>query len=397
MDRFKYVNDSFGHNKGDEILKIVAERINASLPTDDTIITRQGGDEFIILLLNHNYAETKTAAEKLVNNLKKAYYLAGNEIYLSASCGISLFPEHTNNMETLIVYADLAMYSSKKLGGNQVIVYSEKLLQSNIERPRLEARLRKAIESGIVEVFYQPKVNADSGTIFGAEALLRWNDEELGFVSPELFIPIAEDIGLIHPLWEFVMNEACQQVSQWNRAHSTSLSVSVNFSARQFQEPCNMVNLVKEILNESQLGPNNFEIEITESILLNNSSEIVDSLKTLQKMGIAISIDDFGTGYSSLNYLKNLPINILKIDKSFIQDIHEDYSNSEIPEAIINLARSLHLNVIAEGVEKEYQKEFLLSKNCIQMQGYLFSKPLNKEEFEQLLQKDGNKKSGEII
>lgn len=388
MDRFKQVNDSFGHNKGDEILKIIAERINACLPNDNTVITRQGGDEFIILLLNYDLIATKATAEKIVNNLKKIYLLDGNEIYLGASCGISLFPMHTKNMDTLIVYADIAMYSAKKLGGNKVIVYSEKLIQSNIERPKLEARLRKAIESGKVEVYYQPKIAVDSGKIFGAEALVRWNDEEFGFVSPELFIPIAEDIGLIHPLWEFVMKEACQQVSKWNRNRSTPLSISVNFSARQFQEPCSMLNMVKEILTESQLGPENFEIEITESILLNNSSEIVESLKTLQNMGIAISIDDFGTGYSSLNYLKNLPINTLKIDKSFIQDIHQDYANSEIPEAIINLARSLHLNVIAEGVEKEYQRDFLLSKNCIQMQGYLFSKPLNKVEFEQFLQNE---------
>lgn len=396
MDRFKQVNDSFGHNKGDEILKIIAERINACLPNDNTVITRQGGDEFIILLLNYDLIATKATAEKIVNNLKKIYLLDGNEIYLGASCGISLFPMHTKNMDTLIVYADIAMYSAKKLGGNKVIVYSEKLIQSNIERPKLEARLRKAIESGKVEVYYQPKIAVDSGKIFGAEALVRWNDEEFGFVSPELFIPIAEDIGLIHPLWEFVMKEACQQVSKWNRNRSTPLSISVNFSARQFQEPCSMLNMVKEILTESQLGPENFEIEITESILLNNSSEIVESLKTLQNMGIAISIDDFGTGYSSLNYLKNLPINTLKIDKSFIQDIHQDYANSEIPEAIINLARSLHLNVIAEGVEKEYQRDFLLSKNCIQMQGYLFSKPLNKVEFEQSFKMKQNK-SGEII
>lgn len=389
MDRFKQVNDSFGHNKGDEILKIVAERIITSLPRDKSIITRQGGDEFIILLLSHNLTETKAAAEKIVHTLKKIYVLDGNEIYLGASCGISFFPEHTTNMDTLVVYADLAMYSAKKLGGNKVIVYSEKLIQSDIERPRFEARLRKAVASGSVEVYYQPKVNVEAGTIFGAEALLRWNDKELGFVSPELFIPIAEDIGLIHPLWEFVMKEACQQVSKWNRTRSTPLSVSVNFSARQFQEPCTMVKQVKEILKESQLGPKNFEIEITESILLSNSSEIVESLKTLQNMGIAISIDDFGTGYSSLNYLKNLPIDILKIDKSFIQDIHKD-ANSEIPEAIINLARSLHLNVIAEGVEEEYQKDFLLSKSCVQMQGYLFSKPLNKVEFEQFLQSYAN-------
>jgi len=291
MDRFKQVNDSFGHNKGDEILKIVAERIIMSLPRDKSIITRQGGDEFIILLLCHNLTETKAAAEKIVHTLKKIYVLDGNEIYLGASCGISLFPEHTNNMDTLVIYADLAMYSAKKLGGNKVIVYSKKLIQSDIERPKFEARLRKAIECGSVEVYFQPKVNVEAGTIFGAEALLRWNDEELGFVSPELFIPIAEDIGLIHPLWEFVMKESCHQVSKWNRTRSTPLSVSVNFSARQFQEPCSMVKQVKEILKESQLGPKNFEIEITESILLNNSSEIVESLKTLQNMGITISID----------------------------------------------------------------------------------------------------------
>ncbi|MEH7304636.1 putative bifunctional diguanylate cyclase/phosphodiesterase [Neobacillus drentensis] len=388
IDRFKQVNDSFGHNKGDEILKMVAERIKESLPSENTIITRQGGDEFIILLLSQSLIETKAAAEKVVNNLKKAYLLDGNEIYLGASCGIGLFPEHTNNMDTLVVYADLAMYSAKKLGGNKVIVYSEKLIQTSIERPKLEARLRKAIETESVEVYYQPKVNVETGMIFGMEALLRWHDEELGNVSPDLFIPIAEDIGLIHSLWEFVMKEACQQVSKWNRTRSNPLSVSINFSARQFQEPRSMVKQVQEILEESQLGCGNFEIEITESILLNNSSEIVESLKTLQNMGIAISIDDFGTGYSSLSYLKNLPIDILKIDKSFIQDIHEDTANSEIAEAVINLARSLHLKVIAEGVEEEYQKDFLLSKNCVQMQGYLFSKPLNKQKFEQFLQKN---------
>ncbi|MBT2736646.1 EAL domain-containing protein [Bacillus sp. ISL-7] len=395
MDRFKQVNDSFGHNKGDEILKIVAERITACLPSDNSIITRQGGDEFIILLMNLDLSATKATAEKVVNTLKKTYLLDGNEIYLSASCGISLFPEHTKNMEALVVYADVAMYSAKKQGGNKVIVYTEKLIESNIERPKLEARLRKAIEKGKVDVYYQPKVTVDSGKIYGAEALLRWNDDELGFVSPELFIPIAEDIGLIHPLWEFVMKEACYQVSKWNRNRPNPISVSVNFSAHQFHEPYSMVKHVTEILKESQLGSNNFEIEITESILLNNSTEIIQSLKLLKSMGIAISIDDFGTGYSSLSYLRNLPIDTLKIDKSFIQDIHEDYANSEIPEAIINLARSLHLNVIAEGVEKEYQRDFLLSKNCIQMQGYLFSKPLNTEEFEQYLRTDQNK-SGEI-
>ncbi|EKN69357.1 diguanylate cyclase/phosphodiesterase [Neobacillus bataviensis LMG 21833] len=385
LDRFKQVNDSFGHNKGDEILKIVSGRIKDCLPADDnTIITRQGGDEFIILLKNYNLDKTKAAAETIVNHLKKPYSLNGKEIYLSASCGISIYPDHTKNMDTLIIYSDLAMYAAKKTGGNKVTIYSEKLSQSSIERPRLEAHLRKAIENEKIEVFYQPKINLKSGTIFGAEALVRWTDAEFGFVPPDVFIPIAEDTGLIQPLWELVMKLACSQVSKWNAARPQPLSISVNFSARQFQEPVLMLQKVKEILAESQLLPKNLEIEITESILLSNSSEIVQALESLKDIGIAVSIDDFGTGYSSLSYLKDLPINTLKIDKSFIQNINENHENAEIPEAIINLARSLHLDVIAEGVEEEYQKDFLLSKNCVQMQGYLFSKPLSKEEFEKL-------------
>ncbi|MEH7440365.1 EAL domain-containing protein [Neobacillus drentensis] len=386
LDRFKQVNDSFGHSKGDEILKTVANRIKNCLPEDDTIIiTRQGGDEFIIFLVDFDLSETKNVAEKIVSNLKKSYSLDGSEIYLGASCGVSLYPDQSKEIDTLVIYADLAMYAAKKMGGNKVVVYSEKINKSNVKRPRLEARLRKAIENEEIEVYYQPKINADSGTILGAEALVRWNDEEFGFVSPDLFIPIAEDTGLIQPLWEIVMKTACQQISSWNLKRSQSLSISVNFSARQFQEPESMVKRVKEILSESRLNPQNFEIEITESILLNNSTEIVHSLQTLQNMGIAISIDDFGTGYSSLSYLKDLPIDSLKIDKSFIQNIDEEYRNTEIPEAIINFARALHLTVIAEGVEKEFQKEFLLSKNCVQMQGYLFSKPLSKEDFEKYM------------
>ncbi|MDQ6600062.1 bifunctional diguanylate cyclase/phosphodiesterase [Bacillus salipaludis] len=385
LDRFKHVNDSFGHNKGDELLKIVANRIQKCLPEDNHIITRQGGDEFIILMNNLDVKASKAVAEEIINTLKKPYSIAGIEVYLSASCGISMYPEHTNNLDTLIIYADMAMYSAKKLGGNRVVIFNEQISNMNQERPRLESRLRKAIESQKIEVHYQPKMNVQTETIYGAEALLRWTDEELGFVSPEVFIPIAEDTGLIQSLWEIVMKKACHQVSEWNTKYHQSLNISVNFSARQFQEPLNMVKHVKEILQESKLDPKNFEIEITESILLTNSKELVQSLQSLQNMGIAISIDDFGTGYSSLSYLKNLPINTLKIDKSFIQNITKNLVNTEIPEAIINMARGLHLDVIAEGVETDYQKEFLRSKDCIQMQGYLFSKPLSKEAFEDFL------------
>ncbi|OIK11875.1 GGDEF domain-containing protein [Bacillus sp. MUM 116] len=387
LDRFKHVNDSFGHNKGDELLKIVANRIQRCLLENNHLITRQGGDEFIILMKNLDVDATTAAAEKIINTLKKPYSIAGTELYLGASCGISMYPKHTHNLDTLIIYADMAMYSAKKMGGNRFIVFNEHISKISQERPRFESRLRKAIENQKIAVHYQPKMNVQTNTIYGAEALLRWTDEELGFVSPEVFIPIAEDTGLIQPLWELVMKKACQQVSEWNSKFQRSLNISVNFSARQFQEPSNMVKQVKNILQESKLDSKNFEIEITESILLNNSTELVQSLQSLQDMGISISIDDFGTGYSSLSYLKNLPINTLKIDKSFIQNISENLANTEIPEAIINMARGLQLDVIAEGVETEYQKEFLIAKNCVQMQGYLFSKPLSHDAFEAFLSK----------
>ena len=387
MDRFKQVNDSYGHSMGDVLLNIIAARIQECLAGEKSIITRQGGDEFIILLLNHNLNETEAVAKKLITTLKKPYIIGNTEFYLGASIGISLYLEHTKNLEALISYADMAMYSAKKNGGNKAIVYSEQAMHANIERPRFEAHLRKAIENGDIEVYYQPKINVETGAIFGAEALVRWTDEEFGIVSPVVFIPVAEDSGLIHSLWEFVMKKACTQVSKWNRDMSLSLTVSVNFSARQFQEPSVMVNRVIDILTHCQLDARNFEIEITESILLNNSTEIVQSLQLLQSLGITISIDDFGTGYSSLSYLRDLPIDVLKIDKSFIQNISEELQNTEIPEAIINLARSLNLEVIAEGVEKEYQKEFLQSKNCVHMQGYLFSQPLFSKDFELFLLK----------
>jgi len=385
MDRFKQVNDSYGHKKGDELLNIIAARVRNCLDSEKSMIIRQGGDEFIILLLSHDKEETKAAAERLIETLKKPYMIDGNEFYLGASIGISLYPEHTNNMDTLISYADMAMYNAKKNGGNKAIFYSEKSMHSDIDRPRLEAHLRRAIENKKIDVFYQPKIKVDTGVVFGAEALVRWTDEEFGNVSPVIFIPIAEETGFIQPLWELVMEKACEQVSKWNQTRSHPLSVSVNFSAQQFQEPDLMLETVKKILAEKNLPMHHFEIEITESILLNNSAEIVQSLQALQNQGISISIDDFGTGYSSLSYLKDLPINTLKIDQSFIQNINEGLENTEIPEAIINLARGLHLDVIAEGVEKEHQKEFLLTKNCVLMQGYLFSKPLSSAEFEKFL------------
>ncbi len=385
IDRFKDVNDTLGHAKGDQLIQLISERIKNCLSTENSVLTRQGGDEFVILFNNREIEEIRAAAETIVMSINLPYIIGENEVYVSASCGISLYPIHTENLDTLMVYADVAMYAAKRQGGNKVTLYNEEINKENKEKLRIEARLRKAIKEEKIEVYYQPKINAREDAITGVEALLRWTDEELGFVPPDIFISVAEETGLIHPLWETAMKHACSQISKWNEKRLKPLNLAVNFSAKQFQDPDCMVKRVKEILLECQLAPQYFEVEITESTLLFNSEETIKALKDLQEYGISISIDDFGTGYSSLSYLKTLPINCLKIDRSFIQDIKEDYSHSEIPEAIINLARSLRLQVVAEGVEEEYQKEFLLKNECYHMQGYLFSKPLCRQDFEKLL------------
>ena len=384
IDRFKDVNDTLGHAKGDQLIQLISERLKNCLTGKNSVLTRQGGDEFVILFSDLEVEEVIEIANKITMKINQPFMLDENEVIVGASCGISLCPAHTENMENLMIYADGAMYAAKKQGGNQVVLYNEEISKAKNKKLQIEARLRKAIKNEEIEVYYQPKIDARTEVLTGVEALLRWTDEELGFVPPDVFIAIAEEAGLIHPLWEIAMKKASSQITSWNKDRARPLSLAVNFSAKQFHDPCSLVKQVKEILSEYQLAPNLFEIEITESTLLFNTKETTRALETLQEFGISISIDDFGTGYSSFSYLKTLPINTLKIDRSFIQDIKEDHSNSEIAEAIINLARSLKLHVIAEGVEEDYQKEFLLKHDCYHMQGYLYSKPQSKEEFERV-------------
>jgi diguanylate cyclase (GGDEF)-like protein len=385
IDRFKDVNDTLGHAKGDQLIQLISKRIQSCLTKGNSVLTRQGGDEFVILCSQLEKEEVMTIADTIIEKVNQPFLLDGNEVTVSASCGISLYPEHTDNMDALMINADGAMYVAKKKDGNKAILYDEKISIEKNKKLRIEARLRKAIKNKQIEVYYQPKIDARTNKMTGVEALLRWTDEELGFVPPDKFIAVAEETGLINPLWEIAMKNACSQVTKWNEGRVESLSLAVNFSAKQFQDPCYLVRQVKEILSDCGLAPELFEIEITESTLLFNSKETIRALKGLQEYGISISIDDFGTGYSSLSYLKTLPINCLKIDRSFIQDIQEDHSNSEIAETVIHLARGLRLHVIAEGVEEEYQKEFLMKNDCYHMQGYLFSKPVCAEELERLL------------
>ncbi|WP_332634141.1 putative bifunctional diguanylate cyclase/phosphodiesterase [Halalkalibacter flavus] len=385
IDRFKDVNDTLGHAKGDQLIQLISKRIQSCLTKGNSVLTRQGGDEFVILCSQLEKEEVMTIADTIIEKVNQPFLLDGNEVTVSASCGISLYPEHTDNMDALMINADGAMYVAKKKDGNKAILYDEKISIEKNKKLRIEARLRKAIKNKQIEVYYQPKIDARTNIMTGVEALLRWTDEELGFVPPDKFIAVAEETGLINPLWEIAMKNACSQVTKWNEGRVESLSLAVNFSAKQFQDPCYLVRQVKEIISDCGLAPELFEIEITESTLLFNSKETIRALKGLQEYGISISIDDFGTGYSSLSYLKTLPINCLKIDRSFIQDIQEDHSNSEIAETVIHLARGLRLHVIAEGVEEEYQKEFLMKNDCYHMQGYLFSKPVCAEELERLL------------
>ncbi|MGG0307087.1 EAL domain-containing protein [Priestia megaterium] len=382
IDRFKDINDTLGHSKGDRLIQLIANRIKECLPPANSFLTRQGGDEFVILFSDFTPEEVERITEKIIAYVQQPCYIDNDEVFVSISSGLSFYPEHSTNLDTLITYADVAMYASKRQGGSKVSIYNDSLNQKQAEKVQIETRLRKAIQKGDIDVYYQPKIEAKRNVITGVEALVRWNDAELGFVSPEAFIPIAEEAGLIQSLWEVVMKKACFQVSKWNKELNEKMTLAVNFSPRQFQDPIVLVNEIQQFLSLHRFDPTWFEMEITESTLLMNAEETIKALHLLKKYGISISIDDFGTGYSSLSYLKKLPIDCLKIDRSFIQDIQEDYSNSEIAQAIISLSQSLKLQVIAEGVEEEYQKAFLMKNGCVHMQGYLFSKPLAAEDFE---------------
>ncbi len=383
IDRFKDINDTLGHSKGDQLIQLIANRIKECLPPANNFLTRQGGDEFVILFSDFTPEEVEGITEKIMAYVQQPCYIDNDEVFVSISSGLSFYPEHSTNLDTLITYADVAMYASKRQGGSKVSIYHDSLNKKQAEKVHIETRLRKAIQKGGIDVYYQPKIEAHRNVITGVEALVRWNDAELGFVSPEAFIPIAEEAGLIQYLWEVVMKKACSQVSEWNKVSDEKMTLAVNFSPRQFQDPVVLVNEIKHFLSLHRFDPAWFEMEITESTLLMNAEETIKALHLLKKYGISISIDDFGTGYSSLSYLKKLPIDCLKIDRSFIQDIQEDYSNSEIAQAIISLSQSLKLEVIAEGVEEEYQKAFLMKNGCDHMQGYLFSKPLAAEDFEE--------------
>lgn len=378
LDRFKHINDTMGHASGDALLVEVARRLRASVRTYDTV-ARLGGDEFGILLPRiRDGAHLTRVAGKVQAAFKQSFWLEGQEIFVSCSVGIAVYPTDSRLADELLKYADSAMYSAKRSGRNDFRFYSSDLTIRAKERLRLEIDLFRALERGELEVHYQPKVLVQSGEVVGCEALLRWNHASLGLVPPSQFIPVAEDAGLIHELGAWVLQEACATAVLWN-ARGTQRKVAVNMSVRQIQTH-DMVARVKAILEQTQCSPQWLEIEITESLLLGDDTAVLETLEALRAMGITIAIDDFGTGYSALAYLSRFPIDVLKIDRSFIQSATTDNFRAELIRSILSIARCLNQQVVAEGVETSEQADFLLSEGCLFAQGFLYGKAIPRQQ-----------------
>lgn len=384
LNRFKLINDSYGHDVGDELLKEVATRISASLRAEDTV-ARLGGDEFVVLLEDLPGSDAAAqAAGKIAARLSAPVVIGGRELPLGASIGIALHPRDGDSAQDLLKNADSAMYRAKEEGRGSFCFFSGEMNARAVSRLTLENELRRALDQGELEVFYQPQVAMTDGTLLGAEALVRWRHPAKGLISPVDFIPVAEETGLIVALGEQVLRAACNQIVAWGTSGRPPIMVAVNLSARQFRQP-DLVTTIAAILQETGADPGRLELEITESVAMLDADNAIAALRQLRAMGISLAIDDFGTGYSSLSYLKRFPIHRLKIDRSFIQSIPDDNDDTAIVRAIAAMAGSLKLELLAEGVETEAQRQFLESAGCTVAQGYLFGRPMPAAEFEQRL------------
>ncbi len=384
LDRFKTINDTLGHSAGDRLLQGVARRLTSSVRKDDTA-ARLSGDEFTILL--PSIAQAIDAA-KVAANVKAAlarpFRLEDTELFVTASLGVAIFPNDGEDGETLVKNADTAMYSAKESGGDNCHFYSSQMNTSSLRHLSLENQLRRAVENDQLQLHFQPTVDGRSGLIVGAEALARWHNEEFGTVPPGEFIPIAEERGLIAPLGAWVLRAACEQNRRWREAGHPPIRVAVNVSPRQFWHT-DFREFVARTLEEAALDGESLGLEITESCLMHDVGATVDMLSTIKDLGVKLYVDDFGTGYSSLGVLRQLPVDCLKIDQVFVNDAVEDPGASQVTTAIIALANNLGLQTIAEGVETPEQRDYLLERNCVTMQGYYFARPLPPEEFARLL------------
>jgi diguanylate cyclase (GGDEF)-like protein len=381
LDRFKHVNDTLGHEAGDTLLQVAARRFYDCLRETDTM-ARQGGDEFVVLMDELSDREPITrVSQRILDAMVQPFVIDGHEIHITASVGISVYPD---DGRTLLRNADIALYRAKEKGRNNYQFYSAQIDNYSRERLALESGLRRALERGELTLHYQPKVDLAAGHICGMEALLRWQHPQMGLVAPGRFIPIAEESGLIRPIGAWVLKTACMQNRAWQRQGVRRFPVAVNLSPRQFAEE-SLLDDIKSALAESGLTASDLELEITESMVMNDPEQAVSILRRLKELGIRVAIDDFGTGYSSLAYLKRFPIDSVKVDRSFVEDIPEDVNSMAIAQAVIAMAHSLRLKVVAEGVESEAQLSFLRGEGCDEIQGHYFSEARAASELSEIM------------
>lgn len=375
LDRFKNINDALGHTFGDMVLKEMSQRFHAICRKGDTL-ARLGGDEFIVLLNDiGNQAYVETVASKFIAAAAKPVKIEGHEFFISASIGISIYPSDGDSMESLQKNADMAMYKSKHSGGGVFNFYSSEMDLLANEHIKMEAALRKAIQNNEFELHFQPQLNLRNGKVERVEALIRWNDPEQGMISPGAFIPLAEETGLIMPIGEWALHEACRINKKWQNLGYPHVSVAVNISPKQFHHQ-DVAQIVKDALEKNDLDPKYLEVEITETAVMENVEETIGKLKKIREMGVHISVDDFGTGYTSINYLRQYPISVLKIDQTFIKGLPDNQNDMAITSAVIALGHNLGLEVIAEGVETAEQLQYLFDNGCDLIQGYFLSRPL---------------------
>jgi len=386
LDRFKNINDSLNHAFGDQLLQLVAQRLENCARGFDTV-ARSGGDEFVIVMSEiRHVGEAAAMANVVLTALSQPFQLEDHEINITSSIGISVFPSDGDNVQTLLKNSDVAMYRAKELGRNTFQFYTQDMNARTFETLALENSLRHALKRQEFRLHYQPQIDIASGAIVGMEALIRLQHPELGMVPPGNFIPLAEETGLIVPIGEWVLREACFQAKDWHDSGFSGLRVAVNLSARQFRQKGQLFDAVASALSDSGLTPDQLELELTESILMQDTEETIAVLHQIKQMGVQLSIDDFGTGFSSLSYLKRFDLDKLKIDHSFVRNITSDSDDLAIARAVIALGHSLNLKVIAEGVETSEQLALLRDNGCDEIQGYYFSRPLPPDDFLHLLQ-----------
>jgi diguanylate cyclase (GGDEF)-like protein len=393
LDNFKRINDTLGHNFGDAVLQTIAERLDGCIRSDDCVLrqdsdntdlrlARLGGDEFVAILQDLESADDAVAvADRIRTELKRPVEHLGHEFVVTSSIGVSLYPDDGQDIDTLLKNADVAMYQAKNAGRNSVRFYSGTMSLRSLERLELENGLRYALQRDELELHYQPQIDMATDKMVGVEALLRWNHPERGNIPPSTFIPLAEECGLITPLGEWVLTHACRQVRKWQEKFEHKLDMAVNISSQQFFHS-DVAEVVLRAIFDAGIPPSSLQLELTETIVMNDVAETVKTLNKLKKAGVLLAMDDFGTGYSSLSYLKRLPLDTLKIDRSFVSDLENNKDDAAICAAIIAMAHNLDLKVVAEGVETRAQREYLRTQRCDKIQGFLISKPLPAAELE---------------